>query len=148
MRTTLLIVFALQLSFVACKHKKEAAQAPAVATDTLVAPTVKQVLKDSSYSNKTDPFTIASVNLQGDLLAIWVTYSGGCETHDFNLIWKGEMLKSLPVQLPLYLNHKSNGDACRASITEEHIFNMASLRQPNAKSVKLVLGEFQVLYKY
>jgi hypothetical protein len=148
MRTNLLIVLVFVLSFVACKHKREAAQAPAVASDTTIDPIVKQVLKDSSYSNKTDPFTIASVNLNGDLLAVWVTYSGGCEKHDFDLIWKGEMLKSLPMQLPLYLNHKSNGDACRESITEEHLFNIASLRQPNAKSVKLVLGEFQVLYKY
>ncbi|MGL4596320.1 MAG: hypothetical protein ACRCYO_02255, partial [Bacteroidia bacterium] len=83
-----------------------------------------------------------------DVLSVWVTYGGGCKTHDIALVWKGEQLKSLPVQLPLYLKHKNNGDACRALISEVRLFNIRSLRQPNAKSIKLNLDKFQVLYKY
>jgi hypothetical protein len=129
----------------ACKHRHGTK-----ATDAIpVSVQSPDVLIDSLYNGKTDLVTVDSVKLvPGDQLMVFVSFSGGCENHVFDLIWKKEILKSLPLQLPLYIRHDAKGDKCRSIQTAALSFGILALRQPNAKSVKLTIGTHQVIYKY
>ncbi|MEN9333810.1 MAG: hypothetical protein RLY35_990 [Bacteroidota bacterium] len=90
---------------------------------------------------KGDAFTILDVNVNGDSLYVGVQYSGGCKAHEFKMISNGNMLKSLPPQLPLYLEHQANGDNCRALKTEKLAFDLKPLRTQNGKKIKVFVND-------
>lgn len=73
---------------------------------------------------KGDPYTIYSVKRSATSLELKVGYSGGCEDHDFELVWKGtyDTFKEREIT-SLALVHNANGDMCEAYITETLRFN-------------------------
>ena len=52
-------------------------------------------------------------NIDGDTLQLTVSYSGGCEEHEFKLVAWNYFLESNPVQAHVLLAHNANGDLCR-----------------------------------
>ena len=129
---TALVVTSLLLT--QCKEKKDS-------TSTMDNPENQQdgienvqVIEGYMFDT-TDPFEITSVNLDGDILSISVSYSGGCQEHQFDLIFNGSYKKSLPPQIDLYLTHNSNNDNCRAMIAEELKFNIADVKGGNKKVI-------------
>lgn len=90
---------------------------------------------------KGDAFTIQDMSVVGDSLFIGVQYSGGCKTHEFKMISNGNMLKSLPPQLPLYLEHNGNGDNCRALKSEKLAFDLKPLRAQQGKKIKVFVND-------
>jgi hypothetical protein len=90
---------------------------------------------------KGDAFTILDVNVNGDSLYVSVQYSGGCNTHVFDMITHGNLLKSLPPQLPLYLEHNANADNCRALLTEKLAFDLKPLRTQSGKKMKVFVND-------
>lgn len=77
----------------------------------------------------TDAYTINAATLRGDILTVNVSYSGGCETHEFTLVAEERFLESLPVQLRVSLSHNANGDRCEALITEDYHFDLTPLKE-------------------
>lgn len=76
-----------------------------------------------------DPFELNEVEIDGDILMLSVSYSGGCESHDFWLFMSPPVfLESYPVQANLYLRHDGHNDACEAYITEEISFDVNRIR--------------------
>ena len=73
-----------------------------------------------------DHFSILNAFVWEDILEVKVRYSGGCAKHQFELLWDGTILKSNPEQIPLVLVHNSNGDACRAIVTETIQFDLSN----------------------
>ena len=67
---------------------------------------------------QSDPFDIKGVEREGDILKVAVSYSGGCEEHDFNVIWDGTIATSNPCQINLIIDHDANGDNCEAYFIE------------------------------
>ena len=67
---------------------------------------------------------INSVNLEGDILTLGVSYSGGCEEHSFELLGSKDVLKSMPPKRGIVLFHNSNGDSCREFIEETLTFDI------------------------
>lgn len=65
-----------------------------------------------------DAFFLNSSQRDGKYLFLEVSYSGGCEIHDFNVIWDGNILESNPPQAYIFITHNANGDACEAFINE------------------------------
>lgn len=98
---------------------------------------------DKAYSGpaKGDAFTIQDMSVKGDSLHIAVQYSGGCQDHTFEMITHGNMLKSLPPQLPLYLEHQGNGDNCRSLITKKLAYDLKPLRTQSGKKVKVFVND-------
>jgi hypothetical protein len=98
---------------------------------------------DKTYTGpaKGDAFTINDMNITGDSLFIAVQYSGGCQNHTFEMITHGNMLKSLPPQLPLYLEHHGNSDNCRSLITKKLAFDLKPLRAQSGKKVKVFVND-------
>jgi hypothetical protein len=75
-----------------------------------------------------DPFSLQSATVRGDTLTINLQYGGGCAEHDFQLFMSpGAFLESSPVQANLYLRHNAHGDACRALLTRELIFDLTPI---------------------
>jgi len=68
-----------------------------------------------SYDTKEgDFFTIDNIEVVNQDLVIDVSYSGGCEKHNFTLSWDEKFMESRPVQTRLILNHDANNDSCKA----------------------------------
>ena len=89
---------------------------------------IQDIVLDDYKSALKDPFTINRVTLNGDLLKIKVSYSGGCKEHIFTLISSGFM-ESNPVQVNLVLSHNANNDSCEAWLTEDLSFDLSPLKQ-------------------
>jgi len=156
MKTTIQILALLAiLGFTQCKRQKEAS--------TIVSNEVKieipdlpknktPLVVDRSYKpRKTAPYDILSTELDGDILTVVVSYSGGCEEHNFTLISNEMYTKSMPPKLPLYLEHEANGDACRALIQETLTFDISGARYMGSKVVRLLLNgsmDNEVVYEY
>lgn len=66
--------------------------------------------------------------IEGDTLTLTVSYSGGCEVHEFTLVASDAFMESYPVQLAVSLAHDANGDLCRGYPTETYTFGLAPIR--------------------
>lgn len=103
------------------------------------------IIDDNYYQNAPrDSFVFNNVKLIGNLLFCNVSYGGGCEEHEFNLI-ATSFMESYPVQVNVVLSHEDNDDPCDAWITEEMVFNLLPLKkawqeQYNEKSGKIILN--------
>ncbi|MDE0394320.1 MAG: hypothetical protein OYK82_06035 [Gammaproteobacteria bacterium] len=75
-----------------------------------------------------DSYVVNSAVLDGDRMAIEVSFAGGCRNHAFTLVISRSFRESDPVQLSAVLAHEANGDACEAWLTESHIFDLALVR--------------------
>ena len=74
-----------------------------------------------------DTFTInkMSVNEREDIISFEVSYSGGCEDHQFQLYSTEGILYSNPPGCLVYLSHNGNNDHCKVLITETLSFSMS-----------------------
>ncbi len=76
----------------------------------------------------TDEYTLNSATITEDTLNISVSYSGGCETHQFTLVVSETFLESFPVQLHAFLAHNANGDTCEAYPTDNYRFDLTPIK--------------------
>lgn len=77
--------------------------------------------------SKGEAYSINNVKRVGDFLQINLSYSGGCKTHDFEIIWDGIVYKDKPCHMNLLLIHNANNDTCEALITKTIIVNLEEL---------------------
>ena len=77
----------------------------------------------------TDEYVINAATIEADTLHINVSYTGGCETHEFTLVAEPMFLESFPVQLRVSLAHNANGDTCQDSLTEDHRFDLTPIKK-------------------
>lgn len=66
--------------------------------------------------------------IENDTLTLTVSYSGGCETHDFTLVTDGSFMESYPVQLLVTLTHDANDDPCEAYPRDSYAFDLTPLK--------------------
>lgn len=89
----------------------------------------------------TDTYVVNSPpSITGDVLTLEVSYSGGCESHDFTFITSGVFLESDPVQLQAVLAHDANADNCEAWITQTYHFNVSPLKTRYQKAYRTETG--------
>jgi len=85
-----------------------------------------------------DPFTITSAKINGDCLEILLSFSGGCQAHEFIMTY--QKLPNFETYYgQLKLGHNSHDDMCEAYITQTVSFNLAPLKDPNKDMIRLVL---------
>lgn len=95
----------------------------------------KLILRDQSIYESTllnleqniidsDLFALHEVNVVDKKLQIKVTYSGGCESHKFQIIWPEIMTMIYPPDFSVILMHDNNGDTCEAYFTEAITFDL------------------------
>ncbi len=78
---------------------------------------------------QTDPFALNSAAVSGNILALSVSYGGGCRSHLFLLTAAESFQESSPVQLPMVLTHDANDDPCEAYPTEQLRFDLTPIRE-------------------
>ena len=117
-------------------------------TESSEEPILQEVEVIQGYQPEaTDAFDVISAGVKGDILTLVVSYGGGCEDHEFNLIFNGAYKKSLPPQIDLFLKHNANGDKCRAMVQQELKFDIAAVKGSN-KSVVISLNNFKEKIQY
>lgn len=81
--------------------------------------------ESDGFSFTADTYT-DSYFVDGDSLFVTAGYGGGCEDHEFQLMWDGEFVDG--DEASLYLIHDANGDSCEAYATQILKFNLSSVR--------------------
>ncbi len=77
-----------------------------------------------------DQFDLNSVVVAGNEISLNLSYSGGCEEHEFELFMSpAAFMESNPVQANLFLRHNGKDDACDAYITTEVSFDLSPLAE-------------------
>lgn len=154
-----LILLLVCTAFIAgCKSKKDSTTAVDQTTEQMAeAQDGKETQVNSEIVINTDgnipdsaPYSILKADVQGDLLKMTVQYSGGCKPHMFTLYTNGMYMKSLPAQISMQLHHESNGDNCRALITENIAINISSIKYGDKGPLIIRLKDFKegITYAY
>jgi hypothetical protein len=117
-------------------------------------PIIIQKSELSSGSNKlpSDPFVIGGAKIIDDCLEISLSFSGGCEAHEFIMDYQ-ELPKFEKYSGKLTLGHNSHGDLCEAYITQTVSFNLAPLQKPEENMIRLILvkegdKDYQLIIDY
>jgi len=157
MKKILLLPVLLPAVFIFSCHKKQmvvSAEKPAATTsapmDNKATGTVKNVTVDAQADmmNTGASYSIDSLGINGDILSVFVNYSGGCKDHSFELLSNGMYAKSLPPQIAVCLKHINNDDACRKLVMEELKFNVSAIKYKGSNGTTIIkLGDKQVTYK-
>lgn len=150
----IILTFALLSIIIACGTKKKATITKEI---EVINPTTEVQTKEQypqailgPTNQKSDSYKIISVEIERNFMIIEVTYSGGCETHEFSLYGNEAITRSIPPNRSLQLVHKSNGDMCKALVTEKLKFSISILAQNYEKNnlIKLNLTNFDKTFEY
>lgn len=76
-----------------------------------------------------DPLTVESATISGDVLNVMVRFGGGCARHRIALLLGSAFMESFPVQVHARLAHDSGGDMCDALLTRALAFDLTPLKQ-------------------
>jgi hypothetical protein len=153
MKKIILSLILLQF-LIACGTKKKATKEKEIA---LINPTTQVEVKEQypqatlgSTDQKSDPYTINSIVIEGNFMIIDVSYGGGCETHEFSLFGNEASSKSIPPNRSIQLVHNSKGDFCKAVVTETLKFSISILAENYEKNnlIKLKLPNFDKTFEY
>lgn len=114
--------------------------------------TTTEIVDGEFDLESSDPLTIKSTKIEGNMLKITVSHSGGCGAHKFTLYGSRNIQKSLPPIRGLFLHHDLNGDNCRALIEHELSFDISDFayRQMQGSEINLRLERLKgdILYQY
>ncbi len=116
------------------------------------------VLTDAVEEWGVDKYVLNSATIIDHRLELNVSYSGGCEKHQFTLLSTGVFLESFPVQLKVDLAHNANNDSCEAWLTDDYYFDLSVIKmlyqaayQQEAGSIILLLEDTpngQLVYEF
>jgi len=103
-----------------------------------------------------DDFDYGEPSIDGDTLTVPVSYSGGCEDHDFIVCWPDQAFaESDPVQVALELWHDAHRDTCEAYVSEAQIFDLNPLKeayksgyQIDEGTILVTIGSTQIEYTF
>jgi len=142
MKFTVLLFF---LVFIfSCKTQKNN-QRCILSKKQLTDTTLKATLVNySSYllkkENGSDPIKILDAKIIKNQLQLNVSYSGGCEKHNFKITGDSSISKSLPPIRSVELFHFANGDACKKLIIEELIIDLSELAYKQEEGSEIYLS--------
>ena len=90
-----------------------------------------------------DPYSIEGAKIQGDILVVEVTYSGGCVEHSFGACF-GSFMESEPVQAGVVIGHLENNDPCDATVNEALAVKLSPLKKAYQESYGTPHGTIDV----
>lgn len=89
-------------------------------------PPVIVVKPNERHECDSDPVEITDVWIEGNVIALEVSYGGGCANHEFKLLADAAIAESEPPQGFLTLCHNANGDKCKAIVHETLRFDLGA----------------------
>ena len=75
------------------------------------------------------PYIIKSIRLFENEIQIKISYTGGCKTHDFQLVVNRNSISKLTKDINLNLSHNDNDDRCKRIVSENLVFDLLPLLQ-------------------
>ncbi len=90
---------------------------------------VDKALHNQSAVAIQDLFSIEGGEINGDILKLRVSFTGGCEEHKFRLIFSTIIITTNPPKAFVGLTHDAKGDTCTQSIMEELRFDLKPLKE-------------------
>ncbi len=105
------------------------------------------VLDNMTEYRNSSPVQINEARVDGDVMTLQITYSGGCNIHSFQLIGSKFLSKSIPPQRSVELYHDNNGDGCREFITDSLKFDISDFAY-NDQEISLVLKDYREIIPY
>jgi hypothetical protein len=111
-----------------CSGKTRTPGQPTLVAVAAAGQVGRVVVAGADATSGDDDYVLNNATISGDTLMTSVSYSGGCETHEFTLVISASFLESSPVQLPAVLRHAAHGDACEAWLTQSYAFDLAVIR--------------------
>lgn len=82
--------------------------------------------------------TINSAEIEGNIMHLVVSYSGGCVEQHFDLVGNATVMKSFPPKRSVELV-RSGGDKCRQVVVKELSFDLKELAQNKSDGAKIIL---------
>lgn len=119
--------------------------------ETSVQTLMKSVLVDPNFAKDSLPSTvqIKNASVKENVLMLSIQYSGGCKDHDFDLMFTGNYMKSLPPKAELTLVHDGNDDMCRKLIMDNLYFSLKEIQTTGNELILLIDGvKYPISYKY
>ncbi len=120
-----------------CGNSKKASENNAENEEKSTEQTVKKCILTQNWNEykDSDPYNILSAKVSGNIMTLDVSYSGGCEKHNFDLIGSAFIMKSLPPKRGIKLYHKSNNDSCRELVRETISFDITDFAYVNGEII-------------
>lgn len=139
---SLLLIFLLN----GCKNQSKTAED----SNTMQAESYPEVIVDQGYTNFKNkvPVTIKYMEIDGDILTLAISFSGGCDEHEFELICNGAYAKSYPPQLTLFLRHDDKDDRCRSIVDKKLNFNLKPVQYPGTGQIVLKFNNTKEFIHY
>ncbi|MEM0999005.1 MAG: hypothetical protein AAGN35_18240 [Bacteroidota bacterium] len=144
MKSTLLLLMLAAMLVTACKNTTPPSnpdpEPTANTTDT--PPRTKSECQAPKVGEmpESSPLMSVEAEIKNGCLVLNVSYSGGCQDHQFGLYWGEMWAESMPPQTQLYLYHNNRGDNCRAIKYEQLKFDLATIQYPGVKEAVLRLN--------
>lgn len=125
-----------------CGNNKKAIEQSTTDAEKLVEQQKAVIGKIPKNYKKT---TINSARVNGHLLHLNVSYSGGCEDQTFELIGSSTIMKSYPAKRPVALIRDDKDDTCREWITVDLTFEIKALadQQKEGNTIVLLLDNYE-----
>ena len=92
------------------------------------------LVDDVSGQDPDASYGITNATVDGNVLTVRVSYSGGCREHEFELIAARDFGASLPPELPTHLLHNAHGDSCKKLVREDIRFDLSPLKERYGRS--------------
>jgi hypothetical protein len=73
------------------------------------------------------PLTVTSHSLEGQILALEVSYDDACATHGFAVWWSGTVATSNPPLVPLEFHHYVSGETCGGTSSSTVTIDLSGL---------------------
>lgn len=144
MNYRIIYIFMAMVSFLfiaSCKAKRLARQGS--------KETVKELIVDREFSPAGElSVSIVSAKTEEDILILTLTYHGGKGYHEFDLVFNGIVLKSLPPQVNLFLKHTHTQDNCEKLITRTFKYDLKTLQMGEKGTVIIRLQGFAEKLEY
>ncbi len=140
-KISLLLFLSITLLICSCKtQNKEILKRKDTTSKSIVQRKSLLIENSLSNSNSEKGFTINSASIEKDTIIINISYPGGCGKHSFDLIWNGNLVKTLPVKAPIYIRHISEAESCSDMLNATLYFDLSALKKSNKKVFMLLNG--------
>jgi hypothetical protein len=101
----------------------------------------REVINTNSFvgEEKEADFKVHSATLEGHILNIVVVFTGEKGKHEFDLVWNGSIMKSLPPKVILVPVHKSSGAGGKKEVIMKMSFDLSVVKERFSGNTEFVI---------
>lgn len=129
MKKIIYLTVVIAVTFIQCKNPVQITQEQ------------RETININSFvSEVAEPdFTVKSAALNGDVLTLVVEFKGNKCGNEFDLLWDGAFMKSLPPKAMLYPVHKATEESGSKTVEMTLLFGLDALKEKSAGYSEIVI---------